>query len=244
MHGQSPTIDFDRLKTVCSNCSLRELCMPMGLTADDLRQLDTLVNERRRIKRGERLYAAGSPFDSLYTVRVGSVKTAILSEDGREQVTGFHMLGEVIGLDGICSDSHTCSADALEDSEICLLPFSRLEEFARKIPALQHHVHRLMSTEVVREQRGMMMLGTMRAEERLASFLLDLSDRYVKRGYSASEFVLRMTREEIGSFLGLKLETVSRLFSRFQEANLIIAQQKYIKLLDPAGLRQLIGPPD
>ena len=218
--------------------------MPMGLTADELRQLDSFVDERRRIKRGERLYAAGSAFDTLYTVRLGSLKTAVLFEDGREQVTGFHMLGELIGLDGISTEAHTCSAHALEDSEVCLLPFSRLEDFSRRIPALQHHVHRLLSSEIVREQHNMLLLGTMRAEEKLASFLLDLSDRYLRRGYSASEFVLRMTREEIGSFLGLKLETVSRLFSRFQEAGLIIAQQKYIKILDANGLRQLIGPPD
>ncbi len=244
MHGQTQIIDFQRLKTACSSCSLQDLCMPRGLTADELCQLEALVDEHRRIKRGERLYATGSPFEALYTVRLGSLKTSVLFEDGREQVTGFHMLGELIGLDGISTDTHNCSAYALEDSEVCLLPFSRLEEFARTIPAMQHHVHRLLSTEIVREQHNMLMLGTMRAEEKLASFLLDLSDRYLKRGYSASEFVLRMTREEIGSFLGLKLETVSRLFSRFQEAGLIIAQQKYIKLLDPTGLRQLIGPPD
>ncbi|MBK9609240.1 MAG: fumarate/nitrate reduction transcriptional regulator Fnr [Betaproteobacteria bacterium] len=237
-------MDFQRLKTACSTCSLRDLCMPMGLTADELRQLDSFVDERRRIKRGERLYAAGSTFDALFTVRLGSLKTAVLFEDGREQVTGFHMLGELIGLDGISTEAHTCSAHALEDSEVCLLPFSRLEDFSRRIPALQHHVHRLLSSEIVREQHNMLLLGTMRAEEKLASFLLDLSDRYLRRGYSASEFVLRMTREEIGSFLGLKLETVSRLFSRFQEAGLIIAQQKYIKILDANGLRQLIGPPD
>jgi CRP/FNR family transcriptional regulator, anaerobic regulatory protein len=244
MHGQTQTIDFQRLKTACSGCGLRELCMPLGLTAEELRQLDALVDERRRIKRGERLYAAGAPFEALYTVRLGSLKTAVLFEDGREQVTGFHMLGELIGLDGVSTEIHNCSASALEDSEVCLLPFSRLEHFSRTIPTLQRHVHRLLGIEVVREQHNMLMLGTMRAEEKLAWFLLDLSDRYLMRGYSASEFVLRMTREEIGSFLGLKLETVSRLFSRFQDAGLIIAQQKYIKLLDPTALQQLIGPPD
>jgi CRP/FNR family transcriptional regulator len=244
MHGQMQSIDFQRLKTACSSCSLHDLCMPRGLTADELRQLDGLVEERRRIKRGASLYAAGSPFEALYTVRLGSLKTSVLFEDGREQVTGFHMLGELIGLDGISSETHNCTASALEDSEVCLLPFSRLEYYSRTIPALQHHVHRLLSSEVVREQHNMLMLGTMRAEEKLAWFLLGLSDRYLKRGYSASEFVLRMTREEIGSFLGLKLETVSRLFSRFQDAGLIVAQQKYIKLLDPTGLRELIGPPD
>jgi CRP/FNR family transcriptional regulator len=240
--GLPLSIDLGHLKTACSSCSLHDLCMPIGLSADELQVLDGVVDERRSVKRGERLYAAGAPFEALYTVRVGSLKTSVLFEDGREQVTGFHMLGELIGFDGISADAHHCSAAALEDSEICLLPFSRLEHFSRSIPALQRHLHRLLSTEVVREQHKMVMLGSMRAEEKLAWFLLDLSDRYLRRGYSASEFVLRMTREEIGSFLGLKLETVSRLFSRFQEAGMVTAQQKYIKLLDPSGLRQLMAP--
>ncbi len=243
MHMQHQPVDLVRLKSACSNCSLRELCLPIGLTAEELAQLDTLVDERRRVKRGTRLYTAAGPFESLFTVRLGSFKTSVLMEDGREQVTGFHMLGDMLGLDGISSDVHSCTAIALEDSEACVMPFDRIEDYSRTLRSLQHHVHRLMSKEVVREQHAMVMLGTMRAEEKLASFLLDLSTRYVERGYSASEFVLRMTREEIGSFLGLKLETVSRLFSRFQEAGIIIAQQKYIKILDPVGLHALIGLP-
>jgi CRP/FNR family transcriptional regulator len=244
MQIQHHPIDALRLKTACSSCSLRELCLPVGLTADELRQLDNLVEERRRIKRGGHLYTAASAFDALYTVRLGSFKTSVLIEDGREQVTGFHMLGDMMGLDGISNDTYNCSAVALEDSEVCVMQFGRMEEYARTFHTLQHHVHRLLSREVVREQQSMMMLGTMRAEEKLASFLLDLSARYVQRGYSASEFVLRMTREEIGSYLGLKLETVSRLFSRFQDAGLVLAQQKYIKILDRNGLKDLIGVPD
>jgi CRP/FNR family transcriptional regulator len=215
--------------------------MPGEWNAVELHDLGAFVEHRHRISRGHRLYAAGAPFESLYFVRVGSIKTSVLLEDGREQVTGFHMLGDLIGLDGIGTDIHNCAATALEDSEVCLLPFSHLEDLASTIPAMQHRLHRLLSSEVVREQHKMLMLGTMRAEEKLAWFLLDLSVRYLKRGYSASEFVLRMTREEIGSFLGLKLETVSRLFSRFQDAGLIIVRVKHVKLLDPAGLRQLIG---
>ena len=232
------------LKTACSNCNLRELCMPVGLTADELCQLDSLVDDRRHIERGASLYAAGSPFKAFHAVRVGSFKTSVLAEDGREQVTGFHMVGELIGLDGIGTDIHTCSASALEDSEVCLLPFSRLEDFSRTMPVLQHHMYRLMGAEIVRAQFSMMMLGTMRADEKLSLFLLNLSDRYLKRGYSASEFVLRMSRKEIGSYLGLEFETVSRLFSRFQNEGLIVVQQKYIKLLEPAILRNLIGTPD
>ena len=243
MHMTHPLVDVLRLKSACSNCSLRELCLPLGLTSDELQQLDNLVDERRRIKRGTRLYTAAGSFEALYAVRLGSFKTTVLMEDGREQVTGFHMMGDMMGLDGISSDVHNCTAVALEDSEACVMPFERIEDYARTLRSLQHHVHQLMSREVVREQHAMVLLGTMRAEEKLASFLLDLSRRYSERGYSSSEFVLRMTREEIGSFLGLKLETVSRLISRFQEAGLIVAQQKYIRILDETGLRALIGVP-
>ena len=241
MFGHIQTFDLNRLKSACSSCSLRDLCMPLGLNTTELEQLDTLVDERRRVKRGQALFDSGAAFDALYVVRLGSLKTAVLLEDGREQVTGFHMLGELVGLDGISTDSHICSAVALEDTEVCVMPFARLEDFSRSIPTLQHHVHRLLGTEVVRDHKNMVMLGSMRAEEKLAWFLLDIAERYLKRGYSPSEFVLRMTREEIGSFLGLKLETVSRLFSRFQAEGLITAQQKHIKLLDSHGLRQLIG---
>ena len=145
----------------------------------------------------------------------------MLAEDGREQVSGYHMLGDIVGLDGIGTDVHGCQAVALEDTEVCVLPFERIEEVARSVPTLQHNLHRLLSKEISRDQSVMLMLGSMRAEERLAVFLLSLAERYKRRGYSSTEFVLRMTREEIGSFLGLKLETVSRLFSRFQDEGLI-----------------------
>ena len=141
----------------------------------------------------------------------------MLAEDGREQVSGYHMLGDIVGLDGIGTDRHGCQAVALEDTDVCVLPFERIEDLARSLPPLQHNLHRLLSKEITRDQNIMLLLGSMRAEERLAVFLLTLADRYKRRGYSSTEFVLRMTREEIGSYLGLKLETVSRLFSRFQE---------------------------
>ncbi|HMV20145.1 MAG: fumarate/nitrate reduction transcriptional regulator Fnr [Betaproteobacteria bacterium] len=229
------------LKTACSNCNLRELCLPVGLTEDEMQRLDDLVSTRRRVKRGDYLYRAGQGFDAIFAVRSGFFKTDVLLEDGRDQVTGFQMAGELLGLDGISTEHHTCNAIALEDSEVCAIPFSRLEGLSREIHNLQHHFHKVMSREIVRDHGVMMLLGTMRAEERLAAFLLNLSQRFTSRGFSHSEFYLRMTREEIGSYLGLKLETVSRAFSRFQEEGFIAVQQKHIRILDIPGLKRLMN---
>ena len=234
-------ISLSVIKTACSNCNLRELCLPYGLNLEELERLDDLVSTRRRIKRGDHLYRAGEAFDSIYAIRSGFFKTDVLLEDGREQVTGFQMAGELLGLDGISSEHHTCNAIALEDSEICSIPFSRLETLSREMQSLQHHFHKVMSREIVRDHGVMMLLGTMRAEERLAAFLLNLSQRFTARGFSHAEFYLRMTREEIGSYLGLKLETVSRAFSRFQEEGHIAVQQKHVRILNVSGLKALMS---
>jgi len=217
------------------------LCMPVGLSPEEMSKLDNLVFLRRSVKRGEHLFRVGEPFDSLYAARTGFFKTKLLLEDGREQVTGFHMAGELMGMDGIGTERHTCDSVALEDSEVCVIPFERLEGLSREVEALQHHFHKVMSREIVREHSVMMLLGSMRAEERLAAFLLNLSQRLSTRGYSPTEFILRMTREEIGSYLGLKLETVSRVFSKFQEEGFIAVQQKNIRILDPKRLREAVG---
>ena len=234
-------ISLSVIKTACSNCNLRELCLPFGLSLEELTRLDDLVSTRRRIKRGDHLYRAGEAFDAIYAIRSGFFKTDVLLEDGRDQVTGFQMAGELLGLDGISTEHHTCNAIALEDSEICAIPFSRLEILSREIHTLQHHFHKVMSLEIVRDHGVMMLLGTMRAEERLAAFLLNLSQRFTARGFSHAEFYLRMTREEIGSYLGLKLETVSRAFSKFQEEGYIAVQQKHIRILNVNGLKALMN---
>ncbi len=236
-----PKFDTDAFRSACSQCNLRELCLPGGLTQQDLEQLDSLIRVRRHYRKGEHAYHAGDSFDSLYAVRAGFFKTSMLTEDGRDQVTGFSMTGELMGLDGISADRHPCDAEALEDSELCVIPFARLEELSREVPSLQHHLHKVMSREIVSEQSVMMLLGSMRAEERLAAFLLNLSQRMTARGYSPSEFYLRMTREAIGSYLGLKLETVSRVFSRFDSEGLVAVQQKHIRILDIPRLRAIIG---
>lgn len=227
-------------KAACSNCNLHELCLPADLSATEREKIDELVSCRRRVKRGEHLYRAGQPFDSIYAIRSGFFKTDVLMEDGRDQVTGFQMTGELLGLDGISSEMYTCNAVALEDSEVCVMPFSALESLSREIHTLQKHFHKVMSREIVRDHGVMLLLGTMRAEERLAAFLLNLSQRFTARGYSPAEFYLRMTREEIGSYLGLKFETVSRAFSRFQEDGLVAVQQKHIRILDIPGLKRLM----
>ena len=228
---QSATV---RSRIGCSTCNLREVCLPADIGSDET-SLDELVHARKRVKRGATLYRAGDACNSLYAVRAGFFKSRLVLEDGRDQVVGFHMGGELLGLDGMGTDRHTADAIALEDSEVCVIPCAHLEQ-----PHLQRSLRRVMSRELVRDQNVMMLLGTMRAEERLAAFLLNLSQRFRARGYSHVEFHLRMTREEIGSYLGLSLETVSRLFSRFQAEGFISVQQKHIAIHDIGALASVL----
>ena len=234
-------MDKQSIKVACSNCNLRELCMPVGLSDQDLNKLDELVAIRRKVKRGDTLFNNGDKFTSLFAIRTGFFKTALATEDGRDQVTGFQMAGEIIGLDGIVHDRHTCDAIALEDAEVCVMPFDRIEELSREVTALQSHVHKIMSREIVREHGVMLLLGSMRAEERVAAFLLNLVQRLHARGFSQSELVLRMTREEIGSYLGLKLETVSRTFSKFVEEGIVEVKQRHVRILDTQSLQNVVN---
>jgi len=237
---ETAPISAPAMRAACSQCNLHELCLPVGMSAEEIERLDRLVGARRKVRKGQALYRAGDPFEAIYAIRIGWFKTDVLLEDGREQVTGFQMTGEMLGLDGISAETHSCNAIALEDSEVCVLPYSQLEELSREVEGLQHQFHKVMSREIVRDHGVMMLLGSMRAEERLAAFLLNLSQRFNARGFSPSEFHLRMTRDEIGSYLGLKLETVSRAFSRFQDDGLITVQQKHIRIVDLPGLRRVI----
>jgi CRP/FNR family transcriptional regulator len=218
--------------------------MPVGFDQKDMDKLDEVVTTRKKIKQGDMLFENGETFTSLYAIRTGFFKTSIASEDGREQVTGFQMAGEIIGLDGIVNDHHTCNAVALEDAEVCVMPFEHIEDLSREFPILQKHVHKIMSREIVRENGMMMLLGNMSAEERLANFLVNLIQRLYARGQSQSEFILRMSREEIGSYLGLKLETVSRTFSKYSEEGIIEVKQRHIKILKPDALKQLVKSPN
>jgi CRP/FNR family transcriptional regulator len=230
-----------KAETACSSCNLRELCLPGGLCIDELERAQSIVYARRKVRRGESIFSAGDEFKSIYAVRSGFFKTSVVDGEGREQVTGFFMGGELLGLDGIGTGSHNGTATALEDSDVCVMPYGLIEELARELPSLQRHLHAVLSREIVRDHGVMMLLGSMRAEERLAAFLTNLSKRFLKRGFSPSEFHLRMTREEIGSYLGLKLETVSRLFSHFQKDGLIEVEQKHVRIRDAAGLAQILA---
>ena len=230
-----------KFEVTCSGCNMRELCLTQGMQANDMRLFENVVYARRRVRRGESLFGAGNEFKSIYAVRSGFFKTSLVDGEGREQVTGFHMGGELLGMDGIGAGRHDGTAIALEDSEVCVLPYALIEEMAEDSPALRRQLHAVLSREIVRDHGVMMLLGSMRAEERLATFLLNLSKRFTARGYSPSDFHLRMTREELGSYLGLKLETVSRLFSRFHDDRLIEVQQKHVRILDIAGLAQILA---
>ena len=237
----APPSRLEALKVACSACNLRELCLPVGLTDDEMLSLDDMVSTRRSVKRGESIFHAGDPFAALYAVRTGFFKTCVSSEDGRDQVTGFQMAGELLGLDGIGTDKHTCDAVALEDSQVCVIPYHQLEDLSREFSDLQRQFHKIMSREIVRDHGVMLLLGSMRAEERLAAFLLNLTQRLQSRGFSASSLVLRMTREEIGSYLGLKLETVSRTFSKFQDEGILEVRQRQITIREPGELQALVN---
>ena len=225
----------------CSSCCLQGVCLPSGMAPSKLCEMDELTRVKRRVLRGTVLYRNGDAFDSLYAVRSGSFKSVGFSRGGEEKVTGMHLPGEVMGLDAINSRKHGYDAVALEDSEVCVVPYSRLTQLALQIPELQAQLLRILSGDISRDQGLMLLLGGMDAEQRIAAFLLSLSRRYQKLGYAASRFSLRMTREEIGSYLGLTLETVSRLFSRLQKDGLITAHQREVELKDVNRLREKVG---
>ena len=220
----------------CSSCSLHHMCLTTGLGDFDMNRLDRII-VRRRVPRGTTLYRMGEAFTNLYAIRVGHFKTHQLSADGVEQITGFQMTGELLGMDAISTDHHHSYAVALEDSEVCEIPFSRLEKLFSERPALLHHFHRTMSREITRDQSAMLLLGNMLAEQRFAAFLVNLASRYKARNYSSISFQLRMSREDIGNYLGLTIESVSRLLSRFRKQGWLEVDKREVKILDPAILK-------
>lgn len=234
-------ISIDKIKVACRDCSLASLCLPMGLKAEDVDRLDAIVKRSRPLQRGDNLFRAGDPFRNVYVVKTGAVKTFTQSNEGDEQVVGFHLPGEILGFDAIQDGSHGCNARALETTAICELPFDRLEDLSAGIPSLQHQMFRLLSKEIGQEADMMALLGRATAEERVASFLLSLSDRFHRRGFSATDFFLSMSRQEIGSYLGLALETVSRLFTRLQDESILKVERKHVQILDIERLRSMVA---
>lgn len=222
----------------CSQCNLRERCLPVGLSCAQLEQMDGLVTQRIRVRRGATLYQEGENFRSLFAVRTGFFKTTHTTPEGHDQIIGFQMANEMLGLDGIGTGQHACTAVALEDAEVCAMSFSKMEILAREIAPLQRHIYQVMGHEIVRERGVMLLLGRMSAEERVASFLLNLLQRLHSRGLSATELVLRMSRAEIGSYLGLKIETVSRIFSKLAADGVLEVDKRHVRVMDTERLQR------
>ncbi len=232
-------VNLSEIRSQCQNCSLYQLCMPMGLAEGDLNKLDKIIKRRRPVEKGEFLFRLGDNFGSLYAVRSGSMKTYTSQPNGQDQVIGMHLPGELIGLDAIANNRHACSAVALETASVCEIPFERLESLSREIPGLQHHLFRLMSDEIQHDQCHMTVLARMPVENRLASFLMNLSERYKSRGYSATEFNLSMSRSDIANMLGMAMETISRLLTNFQDQGLLKVERKHIQILNSESLQEI-----
>jgi CRP/FNR family transcriptional regulator len=233
------TTSLHAIKAGCAGCSMHQLCLPMGLSDKDMARLDQVIGRRVRVAAGERLNQMDAPFKSLYAIRFGHFKTYQVNAAGGQQITGFQMAGELLGMDAIGSERHQCDAVALDDSEVCEIPFEALESLFGQVPNLLRHFHRIMSQEITREQRVMLLLGNMRAEQRFAVFLTNLAARYAARGYSSTQFQLRMSREDIGNYLGLTIESISRLLARFRKMGLVAVARRECTLLDAPRLQAL-----
>ena len=234
-------IDIAAIKQACSGCNLHQLCLPVGIGSNDVQRLEAIVKRHRPLSRGRHVFYPGDEFLTLYAIRSGSIKTYTITEDGREQITGFHLPGEIIGLDAINSTQHPCGAKALETTSVCDIPFNRLEDLAVLVPGLGRQLLRIMSREILTDEELLTLLGKKSAEERLASLLINLSTRFQQRGFSPREFHLSMSRNDIGNYLGLAVETVSRLFTRFQQQGWIEVRHKYIRLQNMEQLREMAG---
>ncbi|KAF3995920.1 helix-turn-helix domain-containing protein [Glaciimonas immobilis] len=229
-----------KVSSHCGTCNLRDLCLPIGLTDAELDKLDQIVKHRKRIPRDGALYRMNDPFVNLYAIRVGHFKTFQVNANGAHHISGFQMTGQLLGMEAISAYRHQCNAVALEDSEVCEVPFTDLERLLKDVPVMLHQFHRMMSHEIAQDRHAMLQLGNLRAEQRFAAFLLNLSVRYKNRGYSATNFQLRMSREEIANFLGLTNETISRLLSQFKKIGWIKVNNREIELLNLLTLQTLV----
>ena len=236
-----PTLDAARLKIACKSCSLFELCLPLGLESNDLDRLETIIQRAKPLTPGTHVFHVGDPFRAIYAIRSGSLKSYTLTNDGEEQITGFHLPGELVGLDAISTNAHHCGAIALETVSICTIPFDQIQTLSQTIPSLGQQLLRLMSMEIMHNQDHLATLSKKSADQRLAALLISISERYKRRGFSESEFNLTMSRGDIGNYLGLAIETVSRLFTKFQQQNILETQRKFVRILDMQQLKTIAG---
>ncbi len=234
-------IDVDHLKVRCKECNLRELCFPHGMNDEELDNMDAVVEQPRSLHKNDFLYRDGDKTMAIYAVRSGCIKTMTESANGDEQIVGFHLAGELLGLDGFADGAYSCNAVALETSSVCELPLDQLETLCHKLPGLQKQMRRIMGKEVSKDHKLLLLLGKMTADERLASFLLSLSTRMEERHWNANEFNLMMPRQDIANYLGMAVETVSRLFASFQNENIIEVDRRHITILDMGRLKAMVG---
>lgn len=240
---ERPIVSMRALRRSCADCSLRALCLPAGVEREDLEHLDAVVRKPAPLSRGDRLYRAGQPFEFVYVVRSGALKTVQTAEDGEAQVMGFHVPGELLGLDAISDDQHHCDALALERTSVCAIPFQRLEQVAAELPSLQRQLHRIISREILHDQQHLSALGRRTARERIALFVYTLSRRLNNAGYSPTDFNLSMSRDDMANYLGLALETVSRLLKKLSDDGILQVDRRRVRILDMDGLTALTGQP-
>ena len=223
----------------CGNCRLNSICLPLALESDDVKQLDNIIQRSKPLQKSQHLYREGDDFQSVFAVRSGTLKAYKTTDDGREQVTAFYFPGEILGMDGISNNTHASSARALETAAVCEIPFSSLEKLSAMMPTLQRHFFQLMSREITEDQQLITLLSKNSADERVASLMLSISARNARRKLSATQFRLPMSRVDIGNYLGLTVETVSRVFSRMQKLDILSVDNKEIKILELEGLRSM-----
>jgi len=238
--GEPISLKVQAARNSCEKCSLSNVCLPIAVSHDDLYRLEAVVNQGRILDRGEMVFNQHDPFRSCYAVQAGAIKTYFVSADGDKQVTGFYLPGEVVALDSVNTDHYSCSAEALERSSVCEIPLHRLEELAAQIPSLQQHFFQLMSREIQSSQQMSILLNRKNAEQRLATFLLSLSTRFSRRRLSGTNFRLPMARNDIANFLGLAVETVSRVLTRFQKQELVYIQGRNCTLINIDQLKNIL----
>ena len=240
MPARCRTLKIADIKVSCGTCSLSELCLPHGMNGDDMETLDHIVKRQQPYQPGQHIFRAGDRSRSLFAVRSGALKSYCTTEDGDEQVLGFTLPGEMVGLDGMNDGAYASNSVVLETASVCEIPYDSLEDMCHTLPGLNRQMMRVVSKEITTDQKMLLLLGKRTAEERLAAFLLSLSSRYQSRSLSATEFNLPMSRQDIGNYLGLAIETVSRLFAHFQKEKMLVVNRRKVVLADMPRLRGMV----